>query len=476
MMLQGTGRGAGRRPRGCTRKGSSARPCSNERGASLIAVMAMISVVLLIGVALFTMSTSESDLVEWSIDGAEAFYLAEGGVERFLTTADELAQRTPPIYPEDGSVENQILGSGEYDVVWTKTGSPDPWFTRYEIVSTGDVDGVLRQVRATVRMEPFSQYLFFVEDENWWYPLWFTSSDSLDGRVHTNGYLRIGGDPWFGKKVTAANEPMIEWPFSPNYPTFEEGYELGVAEIGLPSHSSIAAGLQALAGEDGVSFPGLPGRGYLATYEVELGRNGILGYVSYRSYEYDGSGSRWSSSNYDWSDWADIDLSVLTNGVVWFEDRVQVEGTLDGELTIGCADDMYIMDDVVYADATPEGGPHAGCNDLMGLISSEDVFIADTAANDNDCVIHGAIMALGSYLRVQNLLFGGRRGDLIVHGSIAVHKARRVSYFEYLGWLLAGYAKRYHYDGRLASFPPPGFPQTGSYYVSEWAEETVTGS
>jgi hypothetical protein len=53
----------------------------DERGATIIVVMAVVTAVLLVGGALFILGTGEADVVEHGVDGTMAFGLAEGGVE-----------------------------------------------------------------------------------------------------------------------------------------------------------------------------------------------------------------------------------------------------------------------------------------------------------------------------------------------------------------------------------------------------------
>ncbi len=40
-------------------------------------------------------------------------------------------------------------------------------------------------------------------------------------------------------------------------------------------------------------------------------------------------------------------------GAAWFDSTVWIEGTIDGELTVGCAEQIWITNDVLFADSTP---------------------------------------------------------------------------------------------------------------------------
>jgi hypothetical protein len=308
-------------------------------------------------------------------------------------------------------------------------------------------------VRGIIRDETFAQYLFYTDVNG---DVWFTTGDSLDGRVHANDQVRIDGDPWFGMKVTSAQNSMSIR--SGSHPTFEAGYELGVARVSMPTSAAFLADLQSKASSGGLSCGALSGTS--AKYEVELARSGQYGYLSYRAY-------RKSGSSYSWTSWTTVNLSSI-NGVAWFGSRVDMKGILDGQLTLGCAADVYITDDVRYRNSTAGRGPNTGCDDLLGICSAKNVVVADNTANRSSCEIHAHIMALDKSFYVQNHSSGGPRGNLIVHGGIAQQTRGAVGTFS--GDVVTnGYSKRYHFDRRLASWSPPGYPVTGGYILASWA-------
>ncbi len=428
---------------------------SNERGATLIVVMAVITAVLLIGVALFMLGTGESGVVEHGVDDAKAFYLAEGGLDRARTWLEEQAQNEPPTYPSSGQFADQILGGGEYDVDIERRSIPNPWAVEYDVVSTADVDGAMRQIHAVLRSESFAQYMYFADHMD---DIWFITGDSLDGRVHANGHIRLSGTPWFGMKVTSSQNEFIIWQDSE--PVFEAGYELGVPEIALPITNELVADLTAEASSGGLLAPSL--NGSQSKYEVELGRNGNLGYVSYRKYERSGG-------RYRWSDWYNVAIDA-TNGVMWFDEPVYLSGVLDGQLTIGCSYDIFIVDDITYDESIPGHGPIPGGDDILGIVSAENIIVAETDANYDDVEIHAHMMALHQSFTVEDYTNGPPRGDLILYGGFAQKKQGAVGQFMHNGSLIHGYSKDYHYDPNLITNSPPGYPPTGKYLIINWED------
>lgn len=425
-----------------------------ERGATLVVVMAIVTAVLLIGTALFTLGAGESDLVENVVDDASAFYLAEGGLVRTRALMEGLGAQDPPVYPSDFTISQSGLGGGTYNVTVTQRSSFSPWIHEYGIVSTGVVDGVSATVRGIIRNETFAQFLFYADVSE---DVWFASGDSLDGRVHVNGHLKVSGTPWFGMKVTSSADNMIVYQGSE--PTFEGGYELGVPEIPLPTSSEFLGDLSAKAADGGLTCGALNGSS--AKYEVELARSGQDGYLSYRAY-------RKSGSSYSWTGWTSVRISS-TNGVAWFGSRVDLKGTLDGQLTIGCAKDVYITDDVRYRDSTVGRGPNQGCDDLLGICSAKNVIVADNTANRTNCEIHAHVMALQSSFKAENYNSGSPRGDLTIYGGIAEAVFGAIGQFQQGGGVTHGYNKDYHFDRNLAAASPPGYPVTGGFILASWA-------
>ncbi len=426
----------------------------NESGVTLVAVLAVVTAVLLVGSALFILGTGEADIVEYTVDSAKAFYLAEAGLERAHTYMDELAQKEHPSYPSHAEVEDQVLGAGTYDVAIDQVTGVYPWLLEYEIVSTGQVDGVMSTVVSRIRKETFAQYLYFSSVAS---DIWFTTGDSLHGRVHSNGMIKIDGDPWFGEKVTSAH-PTIRIKHGSN-PTFENGYEIGVDDVEFPDSNSIKNTLKGDAESAGIYAGRL--KGNQAYYEVELGRNGNHGTFSYRSYAKSGK-------HYKWSGWTDVDITT-TNGVVWFDEPIEIHGTLDGQMTIGSANSIWITDDVTYEASTPGHGPDEDCDDVLGLVASKDIVVADTQANRNDCEIHAHMLALWKSLEVENYNHGSPRGDLTIWGGFAQYKVGPVGTFNKWG-PVSGYEKNYHFDPRLAGMSPPGYPETDRYITVAWRE------
>jgi hypothetical protein len=436
------------------RRIESGRLTTRDEGSVLIVVVALTTGVLIIAAALFVLGTGESDLVEYTVDSARAFCLAEAGQERARTWLEESSETDPPTYPASSSLTDVPLAGGTYDLSITKLVGMYPWLVEYNVVATGEVDGAVRTVQTRLRHETFAQYLYFADQAS---DIWFVTGDSLNGRLHSNGQVKIDGDPWFGQRVTSAISTMLIQ--SGSHPTFEDGYELGVEPVPFPSATEMTTSLKTMAGSGGVVLPDLAGTN--AKYEIVLARSGTPGYLSYRGY-------RKVGASYSWTDWTTVSISA-TNGVLWTDDTVSLNGTLDGQLTIGAGGDIHIVDDVLYEGSTPGYGPDADCDDILGLVSAKNVIVDNTTANQTDCEIHAHMLALNQSFTVESYTSGAVRGDLTIHGGFAQEKVGAVGQYNSSG-IIHGYYKDYHYDPRLAGSSPPGYPVTNKYLQLAWRE------
>jgi len=460
------------------------RQKARERGSALVAVMILGLITLLTAAAVFEYAARDAALAADSVSRSKALYLAEAGLARAQTWLE--AQDDPPpgvlgILPF-GSAPDTLAG-GTYFV----TIQPDPsnpYFSRkyYTITSTGTAGGKTRTLEQEVMTQSFAQFIYFTEEEHMpgsYAPIWFCSADHIDGALHTNGQIHIMGDPWFAGHVSSAyggpddddpsHEPLFMYyngsfwthkesaePSNPPYdePTFGDGYELGMTAIDLPE---CVDDLEAMAEEGGLHLSG--------DLRVELSRrlpdgSRLYGYVSYKPIS-------------DFT-WVDVPISSF-NGIVFVNGDVQIAGILDGNLTVACSNNMYIMNDVVYRDADPVDGPNEGCDDMLGLVSEQNIVVKNTRPNRHDCNIHAHMMALDTSFYAENYSSGTPRGTLTVHGGI-IQRYRGAVGTGYLDGdqviIRSGYAKNYHYDSRFDSLQPPGYFLTGKYFPLSWREVT----
>ncbi|MCK4679984.1 DUF4900 domain-containing protein [bacterium] len=423
------------------------------RGSALVGVMAITTVVLLVGVAIFTLGNSESDIVEYAVDDARAFYVAEGGLERVRAWLGDLMESDPSANPVGMVFEDQALGGGRYTVQVVDDPSIGSWLVAYEVVCTAEVDDATRRIRTIMVPETFAKYQWFAEGGGW---RWFCTGERFEGRVHVRDNLLIDGDPWFGGRVTVGGGLTME---EGSGPTFVEGYELNVGVIPLPGVADIDAGVKTAALNGGLHAGMLPK--VKDFYHVALG-SPSPGELTYE-------GRRPQGPGYLSIDGPHIVNISSLNGAAWFEEPVAVEGILDGQLTIYADGDIQIWDDILYDASTPGAGPDPECDDVLGLIAGGDIEISYTVPNQSDCEIHGVMIALGTNVQAERYTKYDPRGSLIIYGGVIAQESVRCGQFQN-GYCVHGYERDYRVDPRLTRMPPPFFPVIGRYLVYSWEE------
>ncbi|HYW68248.1 MAG TPA: DUF4900 domain-containing protein [bacterium] len=427
------------------------------RGSALVAVMGIITAVLLVGVAIFILGHSEGDVVEYAVDDSRAFYIAEGGLERARAYLTALEEADPNANPIGQIIEGSVPGGGSYSVEIAEDANPYGWLDAYEVVSTGEKDGVLRQVKATVIAETFAIYQWFIGSTGGGFS-WFRTGERFEGPVHLNGNIDVDGDPWFGGIVRAGGHANI---LQGSNPTFERGYEEFVEKVDLPSRSELLSTLRAKSEEvGGKRFERIGPQG--AYWKVEL-QGDHLSAAPYDKFDDPIPGGL--VVNYDFAG---------TNGVIWFDDDIELQGVLDGEITIGVDGDVHIVGDVTYADSTPGNGPGPNCDDVLGVIaggsSRGNIIIDRTDDNMNDCELHGVFMALQNTIEAEDYQHYQPRGDLILYGGLMAQSAIHIADYNNGGVLKSGYYRNYHYDSRVMTLPPPFFPFASNFSLATWEE------
>jgi hypothetical protein len=183
-------------------------------------------------------------------------------------------------------------------------------------------------------------------------------------------------------------------------------------------------------------------------------------------------------------------LNPGTKGVLHVSGSTGISGVLRGRLTIYATGNITVLDDLRYATDPAQAARVAGvCQDILGIISQNDVPVADNAINTpvsnngwrvyDDAPhldLHAIVMTLNTSFRVQNyssgptnaLMCGATprgRGCLNLAGGLIMVTRGAVGTSGGHGFL-----KRYSYDRCGLVKPPPYFPTTGRFLDNRYYE------
>jgi hypothetical protein len=157
---------------------------------------------------------------------------------------------------------------------------------------------------------------------------------------------------------------------------------------------------------------------------------------------------------------------MAPEGAVYSTADIRVKGVFNGEVTFLSNTNIWIDDDLVYAD-DPHSNPDS--DDILGLVSMNNVYVTENAANNDHIHIQACIMATNGSFTAEN--YGSRpvSGYLNMTGSIVQKERGAVGTFSG-GSIITGFSKRYQFDSRLHNLSPPNYPYIKSLRLIAWWE------
>jgi hypothetical protein len=495
-----------------------------QDGSIFILALTALFVLLALGAVSLDVAMQSSVRAQCKQDRSAAQALAEAGAncaEAWLRAQGYPPIASAPIDPPDGA---GALSTGTYRAqIIPAAGNSMAWRKSYIIVSTGTSmrHQATSAVKMIVRQQSFALYSYFTDEEispitN--STIWFIAADRLYGPAHTNDQFHIRWDasadaPIFWGTVSSC-AATVDWnPSGPDsisqwerviqggqdaltldadyIPLPEESSAQQTAawgsESGFPSQSGVYLPVDGAAPRGGIYIQGdscitfaLNGDVGQTVSVVQGGtrtdvRTDLAGNATAVD-AYTGSSGSWvleSTSHY----------AGLPNGVIYSTGHItSLSGTLADSLMDGnqlvtrnawtvCTDlsnqkNITITSDLQYAThPAPEqlldsaDNLRAAC---LGVVANN-VVVKTTA---NSVRIDGTILANSSFYNYY-WNSGVPKGTLTVSGGIIQRNRGPVGQFSGTR-ITSGYSKDYHYDPRMADYPPPFFPTTGQYDVLSW--------
>ncbi len=428
----------------------------NEDGAALVIVILILLALTGIVMGVSQISVNETQLASNEKLDKQVFYLAEAGAEISIRHLSELStpfigtglnKDEPALLLDNVKVYDQGTVTTYLDPLDSNTGNPSR-FIGVTVRATLAGTGMTKVLQVKVGQQNFSRYAYFSDMEKstsgstiWWY-----SKDELHGPVHTNDQLHISGDPKFFEEVSSCASDVDYYSGGPpnDNPEFMEGLTLDASAIDLPVNTDM---LYAEAAKpDGLQLSGNP---VIIRFRTD---------ASGKPYLQVTAGGSTTTKSYP------------ANGVIYVNGNAQVEGTVRGQITVGCDGDIDVIDNLVYY-TDPRVDPSS--TDLCGLVAEGNVMMAYNTANMDsaDETVMAAIMALDTSWGARSYSSGSPRGKLNVYGGVIQKQRGAVGTFSASsGTTASGYEKHYEYDSRLMDTPPPAFPTTGQVEKIAWNE------
>lgn len=447
----------------------------SEKGSLLVMTVIFSFVIILFGVSFLSFAVNLHNSISGDIRDTQATYDAYAGA--FQAIADHIRgvrQYGWKDFYETNWFDYEIISIGHDDL---------PYGTEKSIsivgVGKSGYEGVetVKKVRVKFSYETFADYLYISHKERdalrndvisfWRY-------DTLDGKVHSNDTIHIQSEyntPLFKKRVTTT----ANYIYPPNNTArFMEGwgyrapiifpdqaeelrdvaglwYRTGAPDslthIVLDGNRIRArrCGLAHIGGADSIAcFPTT----VAATVPEPHPASGVV-FVE---------GKLWISASRGRGDQMDGPVPERHSP----SEELFISEGFSGQLTICSSDTMIITDNLVYKNSRGDYSVPPtidSCADVLGLVSERFIMV-HRLVRDTVC-INAAMASIRGSISVQDIYHYGIdnvKQSLFIWGSLA-QRNRGIVHTTFQGE--RGFLEKdYHYDFRLAEFPPPYFLPT----------------
>lgn len=307
----------------------------------------------------------------------------------------------------------------------------------------------------------------------------FSATTSVSGRVHSNGGIRFDGacdsiissyKPDYDYDGTTKDGvwrstglqdtcPSSFWEFPVSLINFDDiSVDLGAMK------TSAQNGGKYLASTGNIGYHiNFNANGTYDVYDITRLKQGRDGYVP---------GKGWVKKRLEIQQQTLIGTYALpSNGIIFVEDDVWVDGELSGRVTIASAkfpeQIANYTDIIVNANTTYVNGPQV---DSLGLIAQGNVEFPFHVPDDT--AIHAAMIAQkGKVFRAQYP--GNTKSTLDVLGAIISNEPSALKYGTYPNYSSGFINTHYDYNSYLLESPPPHFPTlsvSGQYQLISWQE------
>ena len=468
---------------------------SKKRGMIIIQTMVFSAIVIIIISALSAWAATTIRAGRIAFNREQAFESAEAGIDYYrwhlAHAPTDYQDGTGVVGPYIHSVKDKdgnTIGQFSLDIIAPPIGS-----TIVKIKSTGSSSfdsSYLRKIESQVAKPSIAKYS--VAGNN---AFRFGAGTEIFGPIHVNGGIRFDGlahnlvtsgsttytdadsdacttsNSYAVHTCLSPADPTSPTPLPPRPDVFETGRLISQPTIDFSGFTTDLALLKIDAQSANGFYRDVAGSGFVG-YHIVLKTNDTFDLYKINSWASVGSCSGTSSS---WS----VGTQTLqgnyvfpTNGIIFIEDHVVVDGQIDGaRLTITAADlpvpssssgykNILINNDLSYTnyDGT----------DSLGLIGQNGIMVG--LVSEDDLKIDAALIAQNG--KVGRFSYGGtcplkNRSIISLYGMIASYARYGFAFTNGTGYT----TRQITYDANLLYAPPPSFPLTSaSYEILSWQE------
>jgi Tfp pilus assembly protein PilX len=466
---------------------SNKQSTTSYSGSILIYNIVIIFIFSLVMIAVLGFATAHLRVLRSTINREMAFQIAEAGVNyyqwhlaHFPTDYwDGSASSTPGPFIHDYIDKDTNTKIGEFSLTITP---PPVGSTIVTIESVGYTTQNLnqkRKVTARYGILSLAKYAILTNTD-----VWIGASESVNGEMHANGGIHFDGTgnaPIRSARLTytcqiyhgcspAQSKAGIWGTAGAATKAF---WQYPVPNIDFASITSDLANIKNDAQTGGIYLPPSNAQGYSIVFSTSSVASAVTVYkvTALRSHAtgYDVAGNA-HNEDLDYNSRVfQFSTSTPTNGLIFVEDRVWVEGGVKGRVTVGAARFPYnvntapsilIPDNIVYEAKDS--------NHTLGLIAQKDILVTFFAPPTLE--INAAIIAQNGSAQRYNFS-ANLKSKITLYGSLGSFGVWTWSWVDGSGTVVSGYQNTVTtYDSNLLFSPPPSFPlTTDGYQQISWS-------
>ncbi|MFH1291996.1 MAG: hypothetical protein ABIH87_02255 [bacterium] len=339
-----------------------------------------------------------------------------------------------------------------------------------------------RTIKIRVGFPAMTDYAFLTNKD-----VWIGNTEVVHGKLHANGGVRFDG---LGDAPVASAKPI--YTCQPGHCCNPPAVHDGVWGIGgpqsyweypMPSQDFLAVTAKLTEikenAQDGGIYINSSGK---QGWRIRFTSNGKVRarkvntvYCAYGASTYDGW--RYDCIDINSETGSEIEYNMPANGYIYVEDRVWVDGTVNGRATLGVKSGKSIIINGSIVYSAKDG------NHVLGLISPQDILIP--LYIENNLEIDAALLAQNGaaqryyyppgycwYCQPVHAL----KNSIYVYGSVITNEVWTWSWVSGGcggggGPTVSGFQNTNStYDSNLTYGPPPGFPVGQEYNLISWEE------
>lgn len=455
-------------------------------GEVIVLLLTVVFVFTLIMFPIIDFAVIESKAIRNNTYKEQALQIAEAGINYYqwhlAHFSDDYKDGTmvdgPYVHDYLDYNTETVIGQYSLEITPPLIGS-----TIVKITSTGwttNNPNVKRTITARYGIPSLAKYTILNNG-----PVWIYFSPKIfSGQVQSNNGIRfdvIGNAPISSAKATYTCPSWQNCPTGTMPGVWGSGnsalWQFPVPAIDFSAFTSNLANMKSLAENGGIYLPPSNAQGYsfvfnsngtVSVYKVTSLLSNPIGY-SYDVNMVYGQRSQYTDYN---NRTLQYTVPLPSNGIIYAEDNVWIEGTVNGRVTVAAAQlpynpstapTIYIPNNIVYSakDGTS----------VLGIIGQKD--IVPTYRAPNNLEVDATVISQNSSFQFY-YYNGNIKNNLNIYGAIIEFGW----WFDNFVWtsginnnVIAGYANSYYnYDSNLLYGPPPSFPLSSSgYELISWS-------